>query len=155
MRKSIRNWVWKTFKKTFLTKSTIICFYVCNFSININQILRWPRELNALQIEKNTCKLRKQLHQFDNTCAANTHNTTKQRNALQIQFFIWLCCEHLQHLLSNWWRCFLDLLVLFLFAARWALSATVVYLQKQWLHKHFINLEIKSITFMNFHLNLY
>ncbi len=52
---------------------------------------------------KNTCKLRKQLHQFDNTRAANAHNTTKQRNALQIKFFICLCCEHLQHLLSNWW----------------------------------------------------
>ncbi len=64
---------------------------------------------------KNTSKLRKQLHQFDNTCATNTHNTTKQRNVLQIKFFIWLCCELLQHLLSNWWRCFLDLLVLFLF----------------------------------------
>ncbi len=27
-----------------------------------------------------------------------------------------LCCEHLQHHLSNWWRCFLNLLVLFAFA---------------------------------------
>ncbi len=26
---------------------------------------------------KNTRKLRKHLHQFDNTCAANAHNTTK------------------------------------------------------------------------------
>ncbi len=65
---------------------------------------------------KNTCKLRKQLHQFYNTCTANAPNTTKQRKALQIKFFIRLCCEHLQHMLSNWWRCFLDLLVLFLFA---------------------------------------
>ncbi len=74
---------------------------------------------------KNTCKLRKQLRQFYNTRAPNAHNTTKQRNALQIKLFICLCCEHLQHLLSNWWRGFLDLLVLFLFAARWALSVTI------------------------------
>ncbi len=44
-------------------------------------------------------------------CKCSQHNQTMQ----QIQFFICLCCEHLQHLLSNWWRCFLDLLVLFLF----------------------------------------
>ncbi len=39
---------------------------------------------------KTTCKLRKHLHQFDNACAVNTHNTKnkeaccKNRNALQI-----------------------------------------------------------------------
>ncbi len=81
---------------------------------------------------KNTCKLRKQLHQFDNT-TLQMLNTTKQRNALQIKLFIWLSCEHLQHLLSNWWRCFLDFLVLFYLhvfsevAACWDLSATVEY----------------------------
>ncbi len=82
---------------------------------------------------KNACK---KLHQFDNTHAANAHNTTKQTKALQvlttqpqpqplqIKSFIWLCCEHLQHLLSNWWRCFLDFLVLFLFACVfWSCSA--------------------------------
>ncbi len=42
-----------------------------------------------------------------------------------VRFFIWLCCEHLQHLLSNWWRCFLDLHVFSEVAAHWALSATV------------------------------
>ncbi len=74
--------------------------------------------------KKNTCKLRKQLHQLDNTCTANAHNTTKQRNVLQIKLFICLCCEHLHHLLSNWWKCFLDLLVLFLFACVfWSCSA--------------------------------
>ncbi len=31
------------------------------------------------------CNLRKQLPQFDNTHAANAHNTTKKRNALQIE----------------------------------------------------------------------
>ncbi len=60
---------------------------------------------------KNTCKLSKQLPQFDNIHVKNARNTTKQRNALQMLFFIWLCCEHL-----HWWRCFLDLLALFLFA---------------------------------------
>ncbi len=34
---------------------------------------------------ENTCKLRKQLPQFDNKHAANAHNTTKKRNALQIE----------------------------------------------------------------------
>ncbi len=34
---------------------------------------------------KNTCKLRKRLPQFDNTHAANAHNTTKKRNTLQIE----------------------------------------------------------------------
>ncbi len=39
-------------------------------------------------------------------------------------FFICLCCEHLHHLLSKWWKCFLDLLVLFLFACVfWSCSA--------------------------------
>ncbi len=36
--------------------------------------------------------------------------------AFAVCFFICLCCEHFHHLLSNWWKCFLDLLVLFLFA---------------------------------------
>ncbi len=34
---------------------------------------------------ENTCKLRKQLPQFDNTHAANAHNTTKKRSTLQIE----------------------------------------------------------------------
>ncbi len=33
---------------------------------------------NALQIEKNTCKLRKRFCQFDNAHATNAHNTTKK-----------------------------------------------------------------------------
>ncbi len=37
---------------------------------------------------KNTCKLRKHFRQFDNTHAANAHNTTKKRNALQINVFV-------------------------------------------------------------------
>ncbi len=53
-------------------------------------ILRWPRELNALQLQKthankkSTSKLRKHLHCFDSTHAANPHNTCKLRNAQQM-----------------------------------------------------------------------
>ncbi len=36
--------------------------------------------------------------------------------AFAVRFFICLHCEHLQQLLFNWWRYFLDLLALFLFA---------------------------------------
>ncbi len=34
------------------------------------------------------------------------------------RFFFWLCCEHLQRVLSNRRKCFLNLQVFFLFAAR-------------------------------------
>jgi len=52
-------------------------------------ILRWPREFSTLHM-KNTCKLRKHLHHFDNTCSANTLTTEpntccKNRNALQMK----------------------------------------------------------------------
>ncbi len=71
----------------------------------------------------NTCKLRKQLnqHQFGNTrCKCSQHNQT------ECAAYKTLCLggEHLQHPLSNWWRYFLDLLVLFLFACVfWSFSA--------------------------------
>ncbi len=42
--------------------------------------------------------------------------------ALAVCFFICLCCEHVHHLLSKWWKCFLR--VLFLFACVfWSCSA--------------------------------
>ncbi len=95
---------------------------------------------------KNTCKLRKQLPQFDNTHTVNAHNTSKKKRAANrknacklrkhfrqfynvlwafaVCFFICLRCEHLHRLLSNWWKCFLDLLVFFLFACVfWSCSA--------------------------------
>ncbi len=53
--------------------------------------------------------------------------------AFAVCFFICLCCEHLHHLLSNWWRWFLDFFYLHVFseaAACWALSATIVKAQK-------------------------
>ncbi len=83
------------------------------------------KKRNTLQIEKNTCKLRKHFRQFDNAQAANVHNTTKKETcckylvvlwAFAVCFFICLCCDHLHHLLSKWRKCFLDMLVLFLFA---------------------------------------
>ncbi len=74
--------------------------------------LRWPRELNALQLQKthanrkSISKSRKHLHQFDSRCC----KCSKAR------------------VLSNWWSCFLNLQAFFfLFAACWALLATVVF----------------------------
>ncbi len=91
--------------------------------------VRWPWELIALQIEKNACKLRKRLPQFDHAHAANAHNTTKK--AFAVCFFIWLCCEHLHICCQNdenvflICRCFFYLHVFSEVAAHWALSATV------------------------------
>ncbi len=103
-----------------------------------------PERAQRAASSENTCKLRKQLPQFDNTHAANAHNTTKHRNALQIKC-IWMCCEHLQRVslfgcvvsicticcqnyenvfLICW--CFFYLHVFSEVAARWALSATVI-----------------------------
>jgi len=48
------------------------------------------KRLNVLQLKKthanskNTSKLSKHLHQFDNICAANTQNATKYRHTVQI-----------------------------------------------------------------------
>ncbi len=100
------------------TDRSHITNFLQTFQMQKRSILRWPRELNALQLQKthahrkNTCKLRKQLNQFDNTCAANAHNTTKQKKhaankilylvvlwAFAECLFIGLCCEHLLHLL--------------------------------------------------------
>lgn len=52
--------------------------------------LRWPTELNALHLKETDTnrqkisKLRKHLHQFDNSYTANTHNTTKHTDVLQM-----------------------------------------------------------------------
>ncbi len=52
----------------------------------IQSVLRWPRELNALQIDKAPAKKKKKKipHQFDNTHAANAHNKKKSRNVANI-----------------------------------------------------------------------
>ncbi len=79
--------------------------------------------------------------QFDNTHAANAHYTTKQKNALQRKC-IWLCCEHLQRV---------KLQEFFLFAARWALSATVNMAIgcDRYLIKRFIYIMCPTCTIIN------
>ncbi len=64
--------------------------------------LRWPRELNALQLQKtyanrkSTSKSRKHFHHFDSRwCKCSQH---KQINLICSAFLFWLCCEHLQHM---------------------------------------------------------
>ncbi len=68
-------------KKNFLKRNVVCHNKRHGLTWNINSIemvlVRWPRELNALQIEKNTCKLRKQLNQLYNTHAPNANTTTK------------------------------------------------------------------------------
>ncbi len=125
---------WNTSQSKFRNHYFLFLFA---FSILSQLFLIWG-------CRKNICKLRKQLRKFYNTHAANAHNRTKQRNALQIKFFIWLCCEHLQCVslfvcvvsicstccqiddvfLICW--CFFFLHVFSEVAAHWALSATVV-----------------------------
>ncbi len=88
-------------KNRAISKKNVIGYF-CHIAhpyVYILNITVAERAQHAANRKKNV-KLRKQLCQFD-TCAANTHNTTKKRNALQIKCFIWLCCEHLQHMLSN------------------------------------------------------
>ncbi len=61
---------------------------------------------------ENTCKLRKQLPQFDNTQAANAHNTTQKRNAMQKNLFgcvimstCTICCQNGENVFLICW-CF-------------------------------------------------
>ncbi len=81
--------------------------------------LRWPRELNALQLQKthankkSTSKSRKYFHQFDRWCKCSQHN---QIHLICSVFLFWLCCEHLQRVrckieevVSLICRCFLYL----------------------------------------------
>ncbi len=108
-------------------------------------IVRWSRELNALQLQKtdanrkSTSKSRKHFHHFDSRwwkCsqhkqikkhAANAHNTTKlilcaaRFFSICSTFLFWLCCEHLQRV------CFQIEEVVFCWekGSCWALSATV------------------------------
>ncbi len=63
-------------------------------------ILRWPRELNALQLQKthanrkSTSKSRKPFHHFDSRwCKCSQHN---QIHYICRAFLFWLCCENLQ-----------------------------------------------------------
>ncbi len=84
----------------------------------------WVKKLTS---RKSTCKLRKLLHQFDNTSTVNTPNTTKQRNILYL-LVLWAfatpCCQIDEDVFLICW-CFFSLHVFSEVAARWALSATV------------------------------
>ncbi len=75
-----------------------------------------PNKKCAENRKKNACKLRKQHSSIwqRTRCKCSQHNVVLC--AFSVCFFICLCCEHLHHLLSNWWKYFLNLLVLFLFA---------------------------------------
>ncbi len=70
--------------------------------------LRWPRELNALQIEKKHLQIKKTTSSIWQHMRRkySQHNQTKNQAANKIIylialwafavcFFIWLCCEHL------------------------------------------------------------
>ncbi len=104
--------------------------------VNFKQIfnfVRWPRELNALQLQKthanrkSTSKSRKHLHQFDSKCCkCSQHNQIKNFicSAFLCLVVLWAFAARV---LSNWWSCLLNLQVFFLFAVRWALSATVFW----------------------------
>ncbi len=71
------------------------------FRTQIKICLRWPRELNVLQLQrthanrKSTSKSRKHLYQFDSRCCkCSQHNQIK--NLFAAHFFFWLCWEYLQ-----------------------------------------------------------
>ncbi len=84
--------------------------------------LRWPRELNALQLQKthanrkSTSKSRKHFHHFDSRwCKCSQHN--------QIHFicsaflFLVVLWAFVACALSNWRKCFLNLQVFFFFCS--------------------------------------
>ncbi len=114
----------------------------------LGRFLRWPRELNALQLQKthanrkSTSKSRKHLHHFDSRwykCSqhkqikkhtANAHNTTKYI-LFAARLFIWVVLwAFAACALSNWWKCFLDLQVFFLFAACFFFRLCCEHLQR-------------------------
>ncbi len=106
----------------------------CNFRKPTYVYVMRPGCRKHMQIEKAAAN-QENIFISLTTRAANAHNQIKKHTANKILclvvlwafavcFFICLCCEHLQHVLSNWWRCFLDLLLLFLFACVfWSCSA--------------------------------
>ncbi len=95
--------------------SNLIHIFIYMYIISIlDWVTHWPRELNALQLQKTqanrkgTSKSRKHFHHFDRRwykCSqhkqikkhdANAHNITKYI-LFAARFFSGLCCEHLQH----------------------------------------------------------
>ncbi len=102
----------------------------------LGRFLRWPRELNALQLQKthanrkSTSKSRKHFYHFDSRwykCsqhkqikkhAANAHNTTKYI-LFAACLFIWVVLwAFAACAMSNWRKCFLDLQVFFFYLQR-------------------------------------
>ncbi len=103
------------------------------------------KKRNVLQIEKKHLQIKKTLSSILQRTGCKSSQHTQKRNALQIKC-IWLCCEHLQcdslfvcvvsicticcqndengFLIC---LCFFYLHVFSEVAARWALSATVIY----------------------------
>ncbi len=97
--------------------------------------VKYRKGNNFINLITHTLQMLKTQPNKETHCKYSQHNQTKKCEtntihclvvlwAFAVCFFICLCCEHLQHLLSNWWRCFLDLLVVFLFACVfWSCSA--------------------------------
>ncbi len=100
-----------------------------------------PKKTNALQIEKNTCKLRKHFRHFDNAHAAKAHNTPKKETRCKQNVFVCvvsictICCQTDENvfLISGY---FFYLHVFSEVAARWALSATVRMFFYRWCPLH-------------------
>ncbi len=113
------------------------------------------KQRNALQMEKNACKLRKQLLSIwqHTRCKCSLHNQTKKCTANKMYlvvlwaftvcyslylFVLWLicttCCQTDEDVFLICW-CFFYLHVFSEVAARWALSATVPYSKRTKTHK--------------------
>ncbi len=107
-------------------------FLLWNYSL-WSIFLRWPRELNALQLQKthanrkSTSKSRKHLHQFDSRCCKIL--TTQTNKGFDLQCFLYLVALWVfaARVLSNWRSCFPNLHVYSEAAGHWALSATVIF----------------------------
>ncbi len=112
--------------------STKCISYEINTSKPIYTILRWPRALSTLQLQKthanrkSTSKSRKHFHNFD-----SRWYKCSQIHFICSAFLFWLCCEHLQRVhcqidesLFLICRCF------FLFAARFFFGLCCEHLQR-------------------------
>ncbi len=111
---------------------TLICLGSAKMNKITSHIVRRPRELNALQLQKtranrkSTSKSRKHLHQFDSRCCKCTQHNQIKNFICSMFLCLVVLWAFVVRVLSNWWSCFLNLQVLFLFAACWAVSATII-----------------------------
>ncbi len=90
------------------------------------------KQRNALQTEKNTCKLRKQLHQFDNThYKCSQHNQIKKHteNKMIYLFVVWVFAAPAVKLMKmfSWFAGAFSICMCFLKLqhTHWTLSVTV------------------------------